>query len=151
MTDESTLDPELAEIRARRMRELLEQNNPSSSEERATFAPEPLTPTSLPTFLAEHPRVVVDVWAPWCGPCRTLAPVIDALARELGPNVRFGKLNADEAPEVAARFGVEGIPTQLVFDRGRLVDRIVGAYPHEAIDGRLRRAFGLGGRPSGPE
>jgi thioredoxin 2 len=95
------------------------------------------------TFAAEVERarlpVVVDMWAPWCGPCRMVAPVIDALAREMAGRVRFAKLNVDENPATASRFGVRSIPTLLVFRGGREVDRIVGALPKPELTRRLAR------------
>ncbi len=72
-----------------------------------------------------------------------MAPVLDSLARELAGEVSFGKLNADEEPALAARWNVEGIPTLLVFERGQLVDRVVGALPHDALAGRLRASYRL--------
>lgn len=85
--------------------------------------------------------VLLDLWAPWCGPCRTLAPVIDALAAELAGRVRVAKLNVDDNPITAARFEVRSIPTLLVLDGGREVDRIVGAQPKAEIARRLQRVL----------
>ncbi|MGP8158359.1 MAG: thioredoxin [Thermoplasmata archaeon] len=143
MTENDGEDPELAEIRARRARALLSEHARSSAAVVAPPKPTPLTRSSFPSFLAEHSRAVVDVWAPWCGPCRAMAPVLDSLARELAGEVSFGKLNADEEPALAARWNVEGIPTLLVFERGQLVDRVVGALPHDALAGRLRASYRL--------
>ena len=73
------------------------------------------------------------MWAPWCGPCRLVGPIVDELARELAGRVRVGKLNVDENPQTAARFGARSIPTLLVLRGGREVDRIVGAVPKQEI------------------
>lgn len=80
---------------------------------------------------------VVDFWAPWCGPCRALAPQIEKAA-QARPNARFVKVNTDEEPELAARFGIQALPTVGVFVDGQLVDRLVGLRPAaqfvEAVD-----------------
>lgn len=81
--------------------------------------------------------VVLDCWAPWCGPCRALAPVIDALARSYAGRVRVAKLNVDENPGVAARYAIQGIPTLLLFEGGRLRDRLVGVHPRATLEARL--------------
>ena len=81
--------------------------------------------------------VLVDAWAVWCGPCRMIAPVIEELAAEMAGRVRVAKLNVDENPATAARFGVQSIPTLLVFKEGREVDRLVGVQPKSEISRRL--------------
>jgi len=104
--------------------------------------PEPLNVTDA-TFSAEVEGspipVLVDMWAPWCGPCRIIAPVIDELASEMAGRVRFAKLNVDENPATASRFNVRSIPALLIFAGGREVDRIVGVRPKSEIAQRLQR------------
>lgn len=98
------------------------------------------------TFAADVERsplpVLLDAWAPWCGPCRTLAPVIDELATELAGRVRVAKLNVDENPATASRFDLRSIPTLLVFRDGDEVDRMIGAHPKADIVRRLARVLG---------
>jgi thioredoxin 2 len=81
--------------------------------------------------------VLLDCWAPWCGPCRMIAPVLDQLAAESGGRYLVAKLNVDENPRTAARFGVQSIPTLLIFKGGQPVERIVGAQPHNVLAARL--------------
>ena len=96
------------------------------------------------TFASEVERspvpVVVDLWAEWCGPCRVIAPVIDELASQMAGRIRFAKLNIDENPQTANRFGVRSIPTLLVIRNGREVDRIVGVVPKAELERRLAQA-----------
>ena len=90
------------------------------------------------TFDAEMAQIdeltVVDFWAPWCGPCRTVAPILEELAEELEGQVRFVKVNVDENQDVAQRFGVRSIPTLGFFKGGEAVGSIVGAYPKPALE-----------------
>jgi thioredoxin 2 len=102
----------------------------------------PVTVTDA-TFAAEVEQsplpVVVDLWAAWCGPCRTLAPIIEELASEMAGRLRFAKLNVDENPTTASRFNVRSIPTLLVLRGGREVDRIIGVHPKAALARRLEQ------------
>ncbi len=75
--------------------------------------------------------VMVDFWAPWCGPCRMVAPVLEDLQKEMGEKVAIVKMNVDENPETATQFGITSIPTLMVFKNGSMVDRTVGAAPKE--------------------
>jgi thioredoxin 2 len=81
--------------------------------------------------------VLVDCWAPWCGPCRMISPVLDQLAAESQGRYRIAKLNVDDNPQTASRFRIASIPTLLIFRDGELVDRIVGVQPKQAIAERL--------------
>lgn len=81
--------------------------------------------------------VIVDFWAPWCGPCRMVAPTLDKLAREWNGRAKIAKVNVDENPMVAGRFSVSGIPTMVVVRNGKIIDRWTGALPEPALRGRL--------------
>ncbi len=83
--------------------------------------------------------VVVDLWAPWCGPCRMVAPTLEKLAGEYAGRLRIAKLNVDENPRTAQSYQVSGIPTLLFFKNGRLVDRVVGALPERQLRGAVER------------
>ena len=81
--------------------------------------------------------VLVDCWAPWCGPCRMISPILDELASESQGRYRIAKLNVDDNPQTSARFRIASIPTLLIFKNGQLVDRIIGVQPKQAIAERL--------------
>ncbi len=137
---------ELESIRARMRSEILAAHSAPVASSAPPAHPIDLTAATFDRFLADNERVVIDVWAPWCGPCRAFSPILDALATSLAPTVRFGKVNSDAEPGIAGRFGVEGIPTVLSFRRSRLVDRFSGAYPKDVVETRLRRFLELPGR-----
>ena len=77
--------------------------------------------------------VLVDFWAPWCGPCRVIAPILEEVAKEFEGKVRVAKVNVDDSPDIASRFGVRGIPTLILFKDGVEKKRIVGARPEHAL------------------
>jgi thioredoxin 1 len=83
--------------------------------------------------------VLVDFWAEWCGPCRRLAPTVDALASEFDGRATVGKLNVDENPNVPGRYAIRGIPTLLLFKEGQLAETVVGLAPKEDIAKMIER------------
>lgn len=81
--------------------------------------------------------VLVDFWAPWCGPCRMLAPTIDAIADEYEGKVKVGKVNTDENPQISTQHKINSIPTLMIFKGGEMVEQLVGALPKEKITEKL--------------
>ena len=97
-----------------------------------------LTERDWEETLAATPGImIVDLWAPWCGPCRAIAPVLEDLARTSGGRVTLAKVNVDEQPGLAGRFGIHSIPTILFVKDGRIVDQVVGAVPKAALQEKL--------------
>lgn len=82
--------------------------------------------------------VLVDFWATWCGPCRMLAPTVEQLAEELAGSVKVGKVNVDEQPGLAAKYGIASIPTLMVFENGMIKETAVGVRPKAAIEAMLK-------------
>lgn len=93
---------------------------------------------------SEQP-VLVDLWAPWCGPCRMLAPTIEELAGDYAGSVKVGKLNVDDSPETAGKYGVSSIPTVLLFAGGEVVERFVGLQPKARYEQALQPLVADGG------
>ncbi len=85
--------------------------------------------------------VFVDFWAPWCGPCQMIAPLVESLAEEYEGRCKVGKLNVDQNPRTAMRFGIMSIPTLMVFKDGKVVERIVGAVPKEVMEGIIKKVL----------
>ena len=91
------------------------------------------TNTSFDELLQSEKLVIVDFWAPWCGPCRMLSPLLDEVEAEMADKVEVVKVNVDDADEIAMRFRIMSIPTLLFFKNGAMVDRSVGAMPKSAL------------------
>ncbi len=97
-----------------------------------------LDSSSFDKFTQQNAAVVIDIWAPWCGPCRMVSPIIDRLSETYKGKVAFGKLNSDDNSDKAGALGIMSIPTLLFYRQGKLVDRIVGAYPEETISEHVK-------------
>ena len=89
---------------------------------------------------ADQP-VLVDFWAEWCAPCKMIAPIVEDLSNEYDGRFKFVKLNVDDSPNTAAKYGVRGIPTLLIFHGGQPVDQLVGAVPKNVLKGRVEGAL----------
>lgn len=86
--------------------------------------------------------VMVDFWATWCGPCKIVAPVVEELAKEYEGKVTFAKVNTDENPDLASRYGIRGIPTLMFFKDGKVLDQVVGAVPKGQLKSKIDSLLG---------
>ncbi len=131
-------DDEIEAINQRKMADLQK----AAAEKAALSAikqPLTLTDSNFNVEVSRYPILVVDFWAPWCGPCRMVAPVIDQLAKDYSGRVVFGKVNVDENQIIANKFGIQSIPTMMVFKNGRAVDVMIGAMPKPQIEMKIKQ------------
>jgi len=133
------MNDDLDEIKKRKMEQLKKQylDRGNNMEENSLNTPINITDADIDENIRKYQTVAVDCWAPWCGPCRMVGPVIEDLAKEMQGKIVFGKLNVDENRATSAKYGIMSIPTLLVFKNGELVDRIIGAMPKEMLKVKL--------------
>ncbi len=127
-------DSEIDRIKKAKILAMLER----AQKEKLTNKPISLTDSNFDFEIGKNKLIVVDFWAPWCGPCRMVGPLVEQLAAEYSGKVKFGKLNVDDNPLVPGRFGVRGIPTLIIFKDGKAVDSIVGACSKSHIESKFR-------------
>ncbi len=131
---------ELEMLRRRKLEELRKRYMEGENLESMPDKPIEVSDVNFDEMVKKYKNVAIDCWAPWCGPCLMIAPVIEELARELKGKIVFGKLNVDNNPKTAMRYNIMSIPTILLFRDGELVDRIIGAMPKEFLVEKLRSA-----------
>jgi thioredoxin 1 len=137
-TDVETDDlDELEEIRQKKLQQMMTDSGKVGIE--WPSHPIEITDSDFDGFAKQYKLTVVDCWAPWCGPCRMIAPIVESLSKELQGKIAFGKLNTDENQLTAMRHNIAAIPTLLVFKDGKLVERIVGALPKEHLLKKLQK------------
>jgi thioredoxin 1 len=131
-------DDELEAIKHKKLAELQKE---AATKAMMSSITEPivLTDSNFAGEVAKYPIMVVDFWAPWCGPCRMVSPIIEQLSREYSGRVAFGKVNVDENQRIAASFGIQSIPTLMMFKGSKAVDVIIGAMPKAQIEMKLKQ------------
>ena len=131
------MSDEVEKIKKIKLESLMEKFSQSSSH--WPKKPLKITDHDMTDVVNSYPIVVVDCWAPWCGPCRMLGPIIDELAKKMQGKVAFAKLNTDENRRIASQYGIMSIQTILLFKNGDLVDRNVGALPPDMLHDWIMR------------
>jgi thioredoxin 1 len=131
-------DDELDAIKHKKLAELQKE---AATKAMMSSITEPivLTDSNFASEVAKYPVMLVDFWAPWCGPCRMVSPIIEQLSREYSGRVAFGKVNVDENQRIAASFGIQSIPTLMIFKGSKAVDIIIGAMPKAQIEMKLKQ------------
>lgn len=143
------IDKELDDILTRKRNELMgrtqqasDKGNDNAGKQPLMTTPILLTDVNFSQEVNKYPLLVVDFWAPWCGPCRMVSPIIEQLASELAGKVVFGKVNVDENPRVASTFGIQSIPTIAIFKNGKAVDGFVGATSKPQMQSKIMAHLG---------
>ena len=98
-----------------------------------------VTDATIDAAASQYPVFILDCWAEWCGPCRTIGPIIEQLAAEMKGKAVFGKLNIDENMQTANKYRISAIPTLMIFKNGKLIDKLVGAYPKPALVAKIQK------------
>jgi thioredoxin 1 len=129
---------ELEEIKRKKMEQMKKEMNTSANPSvELPDKPIKVTDATIDSAASQYPIFILDCWAEWCGPCRTIGPIIEQLASEMKGKVVFGKLNVDENMQTANKHRISAIPTLMIFKNGKLIDKIVGAYPKPALTAKI--------------
>ena len=137
-SDDFNESEELEAIRRKKLESLKHELYNKKGVENISSATE-VKDSTFDDFVKANKIVIIDCWAPWCGPCRSLSPIIEELAKEFEGKIAFGKLNTDENESIPMRFNISAIPTLLVFKNGEMVDRIVGAGNKEFMKAKFAK------------
>lgn len=132
------MDEELEAIKQKKLAEL-QRAATTKATMSALTKPIQLTDSNFSSEITKYPLILVDFWAPWCGPCRMVSPIIEQLAREYSGKAAFGKVNVDENQVIAASFGIQSIPTMIIFKKGKAVDILLGAMPKAQIEMKIKQ------------
>lgn len=131
---------ELEEIKKRKMEKMMnEMNKPNEPAIELPGKPIIVTDATVEAASNQYPILILDCWAEWCGPCRMIAPIIEELAGEMKGKVVFGKLNVDDNPQTANKYRISAIPTLMIFKNGKLIDKLVGAFPKPSLVAKIQK------------
>ena len=133
------IDKDLEIIKKKKLEELKKRYmvGGKNMNEYSPNKPVTITDSDFDEAIKKYKAIVVDCWAPWCGPCRMVGPIIEELAKEMQGKIVFGKLNVDENPVTSAKHRIMSIPTMLIFKNGELIDKFVGAMPKDQLKQKL--------------
>jgi thioredoxin 1 len=131
---------ELEEIKKKKMEQMKKDlAAPAKPSIELPDVPIKITDATIDAAASQYPIFILDCWAEWCGPCRSIGPIIEQLAKEMKGKVVFGKLNVDENMATANKYRISAIPTLMVFKNGQLIDKLVGAYPKPALAAKIQK------------
>jgi thioredoxin 1 len=132
-------DPELDRLLKEKMKQMVAESGPNGSATTTTIVQ--LTNSNFDRSINDRHPVFVDFWAEWCGPCKSMEPVIEKLAKQYAGRITFGKLNVDEEPDIATRFDVFSIPTFMIFRSGRPLEAVVGAVGSTVLEKAIQKSL----------
>ena len=131
---------ELDEIKRKKMEKMMkDMNRPTAPSIELPDKPVIVTDATIDSMTSAYPLFILDCWAEWCGPCRMIGPIIEQLAAEMKGRAVFGKLNVDQNMQTANKYRISAIPTLMIFKDGKLIDKLVGAYPKPALTAKLQK------------
>jgi len=135
------MDDELEEIKRKKFEQLKKQymSGGTKMEDNLPNTPIKVTDADFEEVIRKYQMLVIDCWAPWCGPCLMVGPIIEELAQEMQGKIVFGKLNVDENRAVASKYNIMSIPSLLVFKNGELADTIIGAMPKQILKPKIEQ------------
>ena len=132
------MDNELDEIRKRKIESYKKYiKGEKEMEKNLLNTPLVIKDADFDETIKKYNILVVDCWAPWCGPCMMMTPIINDLAKEMQGKIVFGKLNVDENPSISMKYQIMSIPTMLIFKNGNLIDKVIGAMPKDQLKQKL--------------
>ena len=129
---------ELDEIKKKKMEKMMKDMNKGPVVQ-LPDKPVVITDETLDSATGQYPLLILDCWAEWCGPCRMIGPIIEELAKEMSGKAVFGKLNVDQNMQTANSYRISAIPSLLVFKDGKMVDKLVGAYPKATLVAKIQK------------